>query len=91
MAEESVCSGCTQDWRSQTWATGFPTLEEVLAIVAVDALLITWAFHLFRRGIRRSRRGSPGARPTTSLQGDGETERSLPPPNEHEQKDADQP
>ena len=33
-----------------------------------------------QKGHPRSRWGSPGARPTTSLQGDGETERSLPPP-----------
>jgi hypothetical protein len=36
----------------------FPTWEEILAIVVMDALLIVWARYLFRRSVRRSRRGS---------------------------------
>ncbi len=37
----------------------FPTWEEILAIVVMDVLLIVWALYLFRRSVRRSRRGSP--------------------------------
>ncbi len=38
--------------------TRFPTWQEVLAIVVVDALLIVGTFFLFRRSIRRSRQPS---------------------------------
>jgi hypothetical protein len=37
----------------------FPTWEEILAIVVMDVLLIVSALYLFRRSVRRSRRGSP--------------------------------
>lgn len=33
----------------------FPTWEEILAIVALDALLIVGAFFMIRRSLRRSR------------------------------------
>jgi hypothetical protein len=36
----------------------FPTWEEILVIVVVDVLLITWAGFMIRRGLRRSRRAS---------------------------------
>jgi hypothetical protein len=39
----------------------FPTWEEILAIVALDVLLIVGAFFLIRRSIRKSRQVSRSA------------------------------